>query len=312
MRGVKLKRVILETINHDTWGKCISLSNGLVDLLVTLEFGPRIIRYGIMDQENMFWEDIEENFSLEVEYKGLGREKFVARGGHRLWVSPEKMPRTYYPDNQKIEWEQIENGIIIRSEEEIFTHIQKEIEIKMDPQSSKITVIHRITNRGAWPIKFAPWAISSMAPGGREIIPQPVRDTGLLANRVLALWPYSNMQDRRVYWGKKYIILDQDPSIEEPFKFGINSDAGWGAYFNHNCMFVKRYIPKENVEYPDFGVSYETYTNGYFLEMETLGELKVTEPGETVEHVETWELFKDVERPGRDEDQIDNLVKKYI
>lgn len=307
-----MEGIIVKTINHDIWGKCISMSNGLVDLLVTLDFGPRIIRYGIINQPNMFWEDIDENFSLKVEYKGIGKEKFVARGGHRLWLSPEKIPRTYYPDNQEVEWNQINNRVIVRATEEVFTHIQKEIEIEMDLQSSKIIVTHRVTNKGAWTVKFAPWAITCMAPGGREIIPQPKKDTGLLANRLLVLWPYSNMQDNRVYWGEKYIILDHDSSSNEAFKIGINSEEGWSAYFNHNCMFIKRYIPKDNVDYPDFGVSYETYTNKYFLEMETLGELKEVQPEETVEHVEIWELFKNVKKPSKNEGEIDSLVNKYI
>lgn len=305
-------KVVLETIKHQVWGNCLKLTNGIVELLITLEFGPRIIKYAFVNGENMFWEDVNEGFSLDVEYKGLGKQKFIARGGHRLWISPEKIPNTYYPDNNIVEWKEIENGVIVSSKEEVYTQLKKEFEIIMDMNSTKVKIINRVINKGAWSIKFAPWAITAMSQGGREIIPQPTKDTGLLPNRVIALWPYSNMLDKRVFWGKKYIVLDHDALAKEPFKLGLKCDEGWSAYFNRDCLFIKRFKSKPKGEYPDYGVSYETYTNNYFLEMETLGELKEVEPDEMVEHEEYWELYKEVEKPNVDENQIEDVIKKYI
>ena len=46
-----------------------------------------------------------------------------------------------------------------------------------------------------------------MAPGGKEVVPQGRRDTGLLPNRVVSLWPYSRLDDPRVHWGERYIFL---------------------------------------------------------------------------------------------------------
>jgi len=33
-------------IEYKDYGKCLSITNGIVDLAVTIDIGPRIIRYG--------------------------------------------------------------------------------------------------------------------------------------------------------------------------------------------------------------------------------------------------------------------------
>ena len=49
-------------------------------------------------------------------------------------------------------------------------------------------------------------------------------------------------------------------------------------------MFVKYYTHQVNADYPDFGVSFETYTNDVMLELETLSPLTLIEPGASIEH----------------------------
>ena len=153
---------------------------------------------------------------------------------------------------------------------------------------------------------------SFMAPGGKQVVPHPDRETGLLANRALTLWPYAKMNDHRIYWGDKYIIFTQDPNTQPPFKFGIPNEQGWAAYFNHGNIFVKRYTHVMDAKYPDFGVSYETYTTDFMMEMETLSPFTLLAPDEIISHTEEWDLVDNVSMPSDDEDEIDNLVKKYI
>lgn len=308
-----MSKINIEEMNYGNWGKCIKISNEIIDLIATLDFGPRIIRFGFVGKENMFFEDINYEATNNSEsMKIFNKGTWKLYGGHRLWASPEGNPRTYYPDNDKVQYEKLENGILLKPEEEVWTQIQKEIEIVLDENSSKVKLIHRITNKGAWSIKFAPWALSVMAKGGKEVIPQPKRETGLLGNRVIALWPYSKMNDRRVYWGENYIILNQDPMDISDFKLGINNEAGWAAYFNFNSLFIKKYEHNINGEYPDFGVSYETFTKHLFLEMESIGELKTVNTGETLEHSEQWCLYDNVIMPSNDECKIGKILNNYI
>lgn len=300
MSTVKVKKK-----EYKGWKNCIEVSNGIIDLIATTDVGPRIIRFGFVGKENEFYE-------ADDQVGTTGGDEWKIYGGHRLWHSPEEKPRTYELDNTKIEWEKKKNGIILEQPVEPWALIKKEIEISMSPDSPRVTVLHRLTNKGAWAVELALWALTVMAPGGKEIVPQVTRDTGLLPNRMISLWPYTKMNDPRVYWGEKYITLQQDPKTITTFKFGIPNEDGWAGYVNHGHLFVKQFPFIEDVIYPDFsGSSYETYTCGDFLEMESLTPLVLLEPEESISHTEVWTLYDNAEIP-RTEDEIDQKILPLI
>ncbi|HOJ11201.1 MAG TPA: hypothetical protein PK733_11480 [Clostridiales bacterium] len=287
------------------WENCVELSNGLVDIIAVTDIGPRIIRFGFTGKENEFCEVADQ-----VGTKGGDEWKIY--GGHRLWHSPEHKPRSYEPDNSKINYYEKEDGIVLCQPVEQRALIKKEIEISLSPDEAKVTILHRLTNKGLWPIELAVWALTVMAPGGMEIIPQANRETDLLPNRMLSLWPYTKLNDPRVYWGEKYITLQQDSSINTPFKIGMSNEHGWAAYANHGNLFVKQYNHVLNAVYPDFGASsYETYTCDFMTEMESLSPMVTLEPDEYIEHTEVWTLFHGVKAP-QNENEIDNLILPLI
>ena len=49
--------VKFEEVTYKSFGRCISMSNGRVELLATLDFGPRIIRFSKIGGENVMLED---------------------------------------------------------------------------------------------------------------------------------------------------------------------------------------------------------------------------------------------------------------
>lgn len=298
--GLTIKKTAFEG-----WQNCIEISNGIIDLIAATDIGPRILRFGFVGKDN--------ELGLRAEDKGnVGGGEWRNYGGHRLWHSPEVMPRTYSPDNDMVECVKVEGGIRLVQKPEPWVNMQKEITIAMSETEPKVKLTHKITNKGAWAAEFSPWSISVMATGGIELIPQADRDTGFLANRSIVLWPYSKMDDHRVHWGSKYIVLEQDPKCAPPFKVGTQNEKGWGAYFNHNHIFVKRFVHDRAATYPDFGASFETYTTDWMVEIESLGPVSKVEPEACVEHVENWELVDNVPTPEIDETVLENIVKKYI
>lgn len=292
-------------INYGAFGRCVQLSNGLVDVVATLDVGPRVIRFGYTGRENMFCE------APGAEGPN-GPDGWKIYGGHRLWHSPEVMPRTYEPDNKPVKWLKIESGVRLIQEPEPFAMTAKEMDVLLDDESSEVNVLHRIRNVGAWPIEFSLWALTVMAPGGKEVAPMPQGGSDFEANRMLSLWPYTRMNDERVWWGERYITLQQDPSQKPPFKFGINNEYGWAAYFNYNQVFIKEFMYESGEPYPDGGASYETYTTDFMLEMETLSPLMTVEPGEEAEHMERWYLVDDVAAPENQDDSIDEVMDELL
>ena len=294
---------------YKDYDKCMELSNGIADLVVTLDTGPRIIRYGFTDRPNEFCDDA----SLTLDVQG---KEWRLMGGHRLWHSPEAYPRTYWPDNDPVGWEKTKSGIRVTCKNQDWVQIDKEMEITLSPSDSRVRIVHTLTNKNAWPVKLAAWALTVMAPSGIEIIPQPQHEShfsdGAKGSRVITLWSYARMNDPRVSWGEKYIIVQQDVNNDTNIKFGISNEDGWAAYLNRHHLFVKKYTHEPAAEYPDHGVSYETFCCNFMLEMESLSPLTLLEPEDKVSLVEEWKLFDGLDQVPEDEQQIDEIVEKYI
>ena len=311
-----MSKIKVEEIQYGSFGKCLSVNNGMMEMVITIDVGPRIIRYALPGRQNILFEDAER----QICQKGSAMNEVFGKdaawyiyGGHRLWISPEAMPHSYYPDNDPVEYEVFESGVTLFADPQRVNDVAYTVDLSFCEDSSRVEVCHFITNVGEKTQTFAPWALTVLGAGGLEVIPMPDRKTGLLANRVLSLWDYTSMSDPRVYFGSRFITLRQDQKNENAFKLGINNEKGWAAYFANDDLFLKSYRPSEDGCYPDYGVSFETYTNNHFLEMETLGELGPVSSGSTTVHRETWQLFDGIACPGaQDETAIENTVENYL
>lgn len=306
-----MNKIVISNVVDDIFGNCVKMTNGIIELMVTVDFGPRVIHFSTVGRENMFFMDKEKKplgDFLEI-YKGDVHRLY---GGHRIWAGPEVMPRCYHPDNLPVACRQVENGMEFTAAVEKENAIQKSMTITLEPDKPFVDISHSIENLGAWEIEFAPWCITMLDKGGKEIMPQPDRKTGYLHNRNFSLWDYSQMNDDRVYWGKEFITIRQDSTKANPFKLGYNNEAGWAAYFNKGQLFFKFFETAIDGLYPDNGCCYETYTNDVMLEVETLGEIQIVAPNETVVHVEQWELYEESAVPSNDENEIKNIISKYI
>ncbi len=301
-------------IEYKNYGKCLEISNGLVRLVVTTEIGPRIINYSFVDGENVMFEDLERVFKSEKDAlkEAYGNDStWYIYGGHRLWTSPEAAPRCTYPDNEPVQVTLTEQGAILEAPVQKWNQYAYTFEISMAETGPDVTILHRVTNHAAWDVNLAVWPITVLAPGGTEVIPQNTKNTGLLGNRLIALWPYTKMTDPRVTWGDAYITLRQDATVSDNFKMGLDSEHAFAMYFNHGDLFLKRFDSVENGNYPDGGMNFETYDCKLFLEMESLGELQAIAPGASAEHTEYWSLYKET-LPACNDEALDAVVKKYV
>ncbi len=295
--------ITFEQVSYGGWASCYKLSNDLVELIITGEVGPRIIRFGFIGKENEF---------VELPEVGqTGGDEWASYGGHRLWHAPENMPRTYYPDNHPIKIEELSNFIRVIQPVEPTTGIQKEIDLSLDDNAAKVTVVHRLINKNLWPVELAPWALSVMTTGGVGIAPMPPRGPhpeNMLPANSLALWAYTNMADPRWVWGNKFIMLNQNASMPEPQKVGVWVPDGWTAYARGGHLFVKTFESGKKDNYPDFGTNVEFFTNDEILEVETLGPLTQLAPETAVTHTETWYLLDNIPQPQTETDIIKNIM----
>lgn len=268
------------------------MANGDTRLIVSTDFGPRILHYSLDGGENILgWHP-----DLKVE-TALGTWK--PYGGHRLWLAPECMPLSYVPDDDAVEYEiDGERSVRLFQKNDPNSKTQRSMTVSLAAAGSKVFIGHSITNTGETEIELATWAITIMAPGGTVIVPnEPLASydaDSLRPVRTISLWPYTDLSDPRLMFETGSIRLRVDASVCTPLKFGVLNKQGWAAYVWKNVRFLKTFKFLDGPKYPDMNSNNEIYTDGSFIEIETLSPLTNLLPGETVGHSEQWELL---ERP---------------
>ena len=99
------------------------------------------------------------------------------------------------------------------------------------------------------------------------------------------------MGDERATYEKEQIVIRHLP-IDKRYKIGVGHPAGPVRYVNRGVAFEKSYELKQDVVYPDGDVSFETFFCRHMAEVESLSPLCTVAPGESVEHQETWKLYR--------------------
>ena len=290
------------------WENCVEISNGVAELLITTDVGPRILSYKLKDGPNLL--------RIFPDQTGKSGEKeFVGRGGHRLWVSPEN-DRTYVPDNSAVEWQPKEpHGVHLVTPATDPWLVRREMTVSLAAENSTVLIQHRIANESREPITVASWGLTIMTPGGVEIIPQPPLGTHgdeFLPNRVIVPWTYTDLSDPRWKLGRRFFILTPKPDAP-PTKLGLSHRERWVGYVLPTTLYVKTFDYEDGALYPDLGCNFETFSKGDFIELETLGPLRELKPGEAVGHTETWHLFGGITPPDfGDESALERWISPFL
>ena len=295
--------VTITKTSYAGWPNCYRMTNGEVELIVTTDVGPRVIRYGFVGGQNLFKEFTGQSGKT-------GEKVWQARGGHRVWIAPEAVPESYALDNGPVKAEVNLGTITLTQAVEPETSLVKQIIVKLDP-NGLATVTHRIRNTSAKVREFAPWALTMMAQGGVGITGFPPRSKHmevLTPTNPLVMWGFTNFSDPRWTFTEKYLMLRQDPKAATPQKVALFHPETLGAYLLGTDLFVKQYTPVKGGNYPDLGSSYETFTNADFLELETVGPLVKLKRGATTEHVERWSLHRNIKLSGWTDAELDRVL----
>ena len=120
------QEVTMAKVEYKGWKNNIKLSNAQVELVITLDVGPRVISFAPKGGANVFKE--------YGDHLGKGGEKeWMIRGGHRFWIAPENKEITYYPDNAPVANSPLgKNGVRVTPPPEQSIGFQKEMDITLD------------------------------------------------------------------------------------------------------------------------------------------------------------------------------------
>lgn len=308
------------TGNHEKedfhgWPNTYRLSNGLVELRVVTDVGPRIISFRNLDGTNVL-------YSRERELGGQGEPDWVFRGGWRLWVAPEVQETTYVPDNAPCTVAVIDGALVVTGPPQPAAGIQKQIEIRPYQVDPAVRITSRIKNISDRPLTYAAWSLSAMRPGGEAVLPFDVGPPNAYdAVRRLIFWSYAEVGDPRYSLGDALVRIDQSKVQPPPpnqsgrrddeSKIGVDSGQGWAGYVLDRTLLLKRFPHDADGTYPDGGSTIEVYSSIEFLELENLGPVTTIAPGEEIVMPEDWWLFTGVEIPEGEEEAL-SYLRPYL
>lgn len=290
----------MNIVKYKGWENNIHLTNGIVELVITLDIGPRIIRYGFVNEVNLFGELSDQ----------LGKSKedeWMLRGGHRLWIAPESKGVSYEHDNHPISFKKIESGVCIFQNPGEESGIQKIMGIKLLPDNG-VAIRHILKNTTDEIQRYSVWPITVMHKGGSVIIPLPKKDPfgqhSDIPNQIWSIWSFTDIRDSRFNIEERKIRIVNDDECR-PFKMGFTNMQGWVAYHIDNYLFMKHFLYKSDKTYPDGNVNFEIYMDNEIVELETLGPLVKVQPGKSIIHDEKWNIYKENNIP-------DNIINNYL
>lgn len=289
-------RMHVAEVPYGGWKRTLKVTFSNMELVIPLEVGIRILRFGFVGGRNVFKE-------FKEQLGGSGESEWCIRGGHRLWTAPEDK-HSYDRDNHPIRYRVLKNHTIeLIQQPSTKFGFQKTIRIKFK-SNGLIELTHILRNTGRKVLHVYPWALSVLDVGGTAYIPQPPRvphpidqpkgkkknPKDLLPNRKVVLWQYTNFSDPRYKFEDDFWIVQQDKNRDST-KFGYLHKLGWVYYKNGDTIFAKHVDYKEDAIYPDDNSNFELFTNQGFLELESLAPARPLLPGRSVEHLEHWALF---------------------
>ena len=282
------------------WKQVLVLANNEVELLITLDVGPRIISYRHQSGLNLFK-------TFDDQLGKSGEPDWQIRGGHRLWIAPETTS-SYFPDNHPVSFSLIgENHVRLRTPTEAQSGIEKELEIFLDEKTSRVTINHSMTAARPSISDIALWGLTVFKPGGKAVIPMPPKNLhpndlsitekksgndaalNLLPNRSISLWAYTDLSDPRFKWHKDRLEINQHANTAST-KLGFLHQMKTAHYEVDGYRFSKTIDYRQDATYPDGNCNLEIFTDGTMLELESLSPLVALKKDEKIIHTESWSL----------------------
>jgi hypothetical protein len=257
----------------------VRLRGGRSSVVVVTSAGPRVLGL-IGSGEDLF--AVLPAAGLD----GPAGERFAFIGGHRLWAAPEVPDITYQPDDRPCAVVEVDDGVRVEAPAD-GAGLAKAIEVRAS--GDDWVVDHAIRNASGAAVTIAPWAITQLRPGGRARLPLGGAGTGLQADHALVLWPYTRPDDPRLGFEPDAVRIRAEPG-PGPIKVGAAPSRGRVSYERAGERFEKRVELDPAGTYADRGAAVQVYLNDDFCELETLGPLRVVEPGAVAEHRERWTL----------------------
>ena len=279
--------MIKNEIRNTERGRMLFLTDGKTEVGCALDFGIRISHLSVAGMENIFYEQPADCSD------GIGSaDGWRVYGGHRLWNTPEE-DTNYYPDNDPIDYELTDDGVILKQKPDPLRLVEKAIIIRF-LEDGRVQLTNIIKNIAEEAIDTAAWGVNTLSGGDVDVdFCKAEVKSGGYPDRNIAMWGATSLMDERVTWTAEHLSTKFKP-LKDYFKIGLYTSSAKAAYVNaeKGQKFTLEFGADDFGKYPDGNANCELWLNTYCVEMESLGIVKHLEKGDSVEHTEFWRVEK--------------------
>ncbi|MDR0697550.1 MAG: hypothetical protein LBF68_08530 [Christensenellaceae bacterium] len=273
-------------------GRLLKIKEGMIEVHVTLDCGPRIIWLSKEGSDNIMFNDVDEQITKDVSSMYGEQKKWRIYGGHRIWLAPET-DQTYYPDDEPVRFEAGAKCVKFYPPVRMLNDAQIQLGISFEGVNT-LRIDSEVIYVGRDELKCALWGLSVFKSGGTMRVALNQEDTGYLPNRNIVFWPYSDIKDPRFSMDNEFLQLKSDKKCEKPFKVGLYQKDFHVTYELDDGKSVtkieKRILSASDGSYPDYSCNFEAYTNHLIHEIETLTPFNTLKFGQKIKQTEFWTL----------------------
>ncbi len=296
----------IKQINLKYYGKCVSINNGTVKVIVSVDVGPKIIFWGYTNGENMLYIpynilEYDEHISQKIP-----PDIFFKRYGHEIMLEYENSNPVVLSSGTTI-YSILQDGVVFSCSSPKLG-ISTNLEIIIQDSSNSIMIVHSIENINEKAQSFSICSSTFVTQDGTLIVPQNVEDLGNSPNRVLALWKKSNINDSRLYVTNEYLRFNNLSTDNlSVLKLGINNRQAWSTYTKDGITFLKHYLHNKKAKYLNFDSSFIIDSKKALLSLKVLSPIYNVQKNEIAKMAEYWSLF-----PNKIHFDDHNEIKKFI
>ncbi len=287
--------ISVKEINTDEFGHCVLITDKKMNIVVTIDYGPRIVSVTSGDKPNLIYHET----SPEID----------RCHGHKMRLTLERASNGVYFDNSPVMYTLMEDGVKLIQTVKEPIRLELSMDIMPNSETESLMIAHSVVNKSKEPVKLSIYTETPLLHSGFVFVPQNTLDEPDKPQRILMLWNNTQWTDRRLHIGDQYITVMGNETSSK-LKIGLNNTAGLCGYIYGNDAFIKHYIHNKTALYPFSHCSTAVTAHENFLSIQTASPFYVIDPGEAARHVENWRFLSTEHLCSPDnETSVDRLVQ---
>ncbi len=281
----------VKEIASEEFGNCALLTTENFEVLVTLDYGPRIVRAHKTDGQNLIYNDVDPDLSINH--------------GHKMGITVDRSTNRIYCDNSPVRYTPETDGVHFFQTITEPAQLEVAMDIIFSDDKDSFTVEHSVYNKSKDEVKVSIYTETPFRNDGFVFIPQNVIKDPERPSRILTLWEDCKWSDSRLFIGDEFVTVHAETADDGQFvdinklkprlKIGVNDTDGIGGYIGDSGIFIKKYVHNRAALYPFYNCSAFATAHEEFLSIQTTSPFYLIASDESARHEEIWKFAENNE-----------------